>query len=223
MHEFSVCNLLKLTNPIKELSLNLASNDDEISWIITHQTTCNTKFGANLFTVSDFIKANQVLLQDIESDDLELVCRNYWHNIINVTSEWKAIINKKKLAVDQRTTYINCQPFALNAYAVVGNYLLKQGISSYRAQLMQISNIDWTEANPNWIVKKMALSGCAESLSIALQLTLKTHLNIQFDDDREVIHEFVLNEFSDLFNSIEQTLEVNVNDYESSCKYKRFN
>lgn len=223
MHKFSVCNLLSITNSIKELSFNLVINDDLISKLISYKTASNTKFSANLFSINDFIEANELLLADIETSNIEQVCRDYWHNVINATSEWKSLINSEALAIDQRTTYINCQPYALSAYAIVGNYLLKNQIDSYRARLVCLSDLKWNESDSNWKIRKMALSGNAELLMIAVQLILKACLQIPLCNEKEIGCNVFIDEFVMLFNGLDDSLGVNINDFQSSCKYKRFN
>ena len=223
MHKFSVRNLLNLTNSIKELSFRLVINDDLIGKLISHKTTSNTKFSNSLFTIKNFIKANELLLADIENDDLELVCRDYWHSVINVTSEWKTIIDNEELAIEQRTTYINCQPYALNAYAIVGNYLLKRHMDSYRPRLAWISNLKWNEDNNHWKIKKMAFSGDANAMAVAVQLMLKAYLHIPICDKEEIAYNVIINEFIMLFNDTCEKLDVNIDAYPSSCEYKRFN
>ena len=108
------------------------------------------KYSSKLFTLSNFLRANQRIIKKDYIDDID---RNFlvdfWDRIFNYIEEWSLMDTKQLYKRSLKEDYILTLSVFINALGRLGAYLYNENISL--DVLAGLHNIDWLRTNREWV------------------------------------------------------------------------
>lgn len=142
-------NNLNTTMRINKISYRLINECEELKTLINALRSTISKNAKNLFTVKDFITANNTLLEhDIKTKDDEqlfIIARTYWLSFVRANN-W---CNPRATPSEKRSEYVSCMHYMIKAIGMVGLEARKQGIS-LRTLAEKYLTVNWTKATKRW-------------------------------------------------------------------------
>lgn len=144
-----------------------------------------------LFTLSGIHNATHSLLQglDLKSHEaLASLAAEYWNEVSRHMSDWLLAKDRKISAADLRRDFIHAHTLALAALARVGNTLLSQHRSEWKARLKPLGSLDWSRENAAQWEGRAMNAGRLSKKSINVTLTgnlIKQHLGLPLTADEQ--------------------------------------
>lgn len=108
------------------------------------------KYSSKLFTLSNFLRANQRIIKTstIEQTEREFLLE-YWTKIFNAIDEWTLLEKKQLTKCSLKEDYILTLSVYINALGRLGNVFYNDKLSL--DILDGLSEIDWLRSNPDWV------------------------------------------------------------------------
>lgn len=103
-----------------------------------------------LFTLSALYHATDALLDHVEVKDIEHAAKlatDYWEEVARHMPEWRQVRDGKMAAGEVRRDFIHSHGVVLHALGMVGNALLRESVSGWKARLKTLRRIDWSRSN----------------------------------------------------------------------------
>ncbi len=112
----------------------------------------------------------------------------YWTEVAKLIHEWELLIQKKVSSHELRRDYIHAHGIALHSLGIVGNALITQYPKSWKKQLLNLKNIDWSKSNTKLWEGRAMIGGRINKSQMNLLLTsnvLKKALGLKLTHDEE--------------------------------------
>ncbi len=103
-----------------------------------------------LFTLSALYHATCSLLDDLNLDAVDqgfAIATEYWESVASHFPEWALVRERKMSAGEVRRDFIHSHGIVLQALGIIGNKLIRENGSDWKARLNSLQRIDWTRAN----------------------------------------------------------------------------
>jgi len=143
-----------------------------------------------LFTLTAIYDATKELLKHgREAEDTyhaETVDKivDFWTTVSKVIPDWGRVKNGTLSAVELRQEQICAHSVVLRAIGTIGNELMHDAPSDWKAAILELSEINWRKDNPDWenvcIVANSVVSN--RQARVATQAYLKEQLGLELSD-----------------------------------------
>lgn len=107
------------------------------------------KYSSKLFTLSNFLRANQRIIKttEITIKDRQFLL-DYWSLIFDSIGEWKMLESKQLFKCTLKEEYILTLSVLINAFGRLGSAFYMDNLDLNL--LKNLSKIDWLRTNPEW-------------------------------------------------------------------------
>ncbi len=146
------------------------------------------KFSSKLFTLSNFLRANQRIIRTEDISDADnIFLKNYWSLIFAYIAEWQLMDNKRISKCSFKEDYVLTLSVVINAFGRLGHsfYTEHHDLNI----LKKLNDIDWLRTNPEWAGRifneKGKITGKDDSI-IKICNLLKIKLGIELAKDEQV-------------------------------------
>lgn len=162
----------------------------EVPFLSKYVDTEKDNLGKNsgkLFTLSNFVKANQRILKDeIITDENADFLVKYWNCVFNNIDEWRQLECKQIYKCDLRENYMLTLSVTLNAFGRLGRYFYEH--IEELDKLKGLNNIDWMRNNVDWQGRALDNNGkviANEDAIIKICAYIKLNLNVALTKEEE--------------------------------------
>jgi DNA sulfur modification protein DndB len=145
-----------------------------------------------LFTLSAIHTATVVLLNKIETESDEekaSLAIEFWDEVDKQIPEWGLVRTRRITAGDVRQDFIHSHGVALHALGKIGNELLLQHSSQWKALLLKLRNIDWSRSNTDlWEGRALVVGRVSKSNQnvILTANILKRYLGLKLKPEEQI-------------------------------------
>ena len=177
------------SNAVKDVVTNIAFLDKYVDK--EHDTL--GKFSSKLFTLSNFLRANQRIIKDnvVTEEDRKFLL-DYWRNIFNNIQEWNDLENKRIFKCTFKEEYILTLSVVINAFGRLGACFYTDCLDM--KILENLNKIDWLRGNKEWIGRVFnehgKIIGKEDSITKICNL-IKIKLGLELTKD-ELVKEYEL-------------------------------
>lgn len=145
------------------------------------------KNAGKLFTLSNFLKANQRILKDdvITKEDGDFLVQ-YWNCIFNSIDEWRQLEHKRMHKCDLRENYMLTLSITMQAFGRLGRYFYEHKYEM--GKLNALNSIDWMRSNDDWKGRALDNNGkviANEDAVIKICSYIKSKLKIALTKEEE--------------------------------------
>ena len=180
-------------DPFSRLALHLSDSVPLFKGFTEFEKTSISNRSIKMFTLSSIYQATIELLgkksKDIKVSDMEKeLAIEYWTEVAKLIHEWELLIQKKVSSHELRRDYIHAHGIALHSLGIVGNALITQYPKSWKKQLLNLKNIDWSKSNTKLWEGRAMIGGRINKSQMNLLLTsnvLKKALGLKLTHDEE--------------------------------------
>ena len=146
------------------------------------------KFSSKLFTLSNFLRANQRIIRTEDISDADnIFLKNYWSLIFAYIDEWQLMDNKHISKCSFKEDYVLTLSVVINAFGRLGHFFYTEHLDLNI--LKKLNDIDWLRTNPDWAGRifneKGKIAGKDDSI-IKICNLLKIKLDIALAKDEQV-------------------------------------
>lgn len=146
------------------------------------------KFSSKLFTLSNFLRANQRIIKTEHVSDMDSVfLKNYWSLIFAYIDEWQLMDNKRISKCSFKEDYVLTLSVVMNAFGRLGHFFCVEELDLNI--LKGLNNIDWLRSNSEWAGRifneQGKITGKDDSI-IKICNLIKLKLNITLNKDEMV-------------------------------------
>lgn len=173
-----------LSNAVKEV----VSCTPFLSKYVDKEHDSLGKFSSKLFTLSNFLRANQRIIKtDNISDADNIFLKNYWSLIFAYIDEWLLMDNKRISKCSFKEDYVLTLSVVMNAFGRLGHFFYTEHLDLNI--LKKLNEIDWSRTNPEWAGRifneQGKITGKDDSI-IKICNLLKIKLGIALTKDEQV-------------------------------------
>lgn len=155
-HAVTVSKSISITydnrDPISLLTKEVVFNIPELHQFTDLETSTLAKFSNKLFTISNFYKANEHLLSNLDylpnQASLDTYVKNFWLYLVQNLPEWQMSFKKEISSIVMRSNYIVSFGTVLEAFGLIGNHLYLNNIS-LEDGFKKLHQINWNRNNYN--------------------------------------------------------------------------
>ena len=181
-------------DPISILTKEMIFNNPDLHQFTDLENSTLAKFSNKLFTISNFYKANQYLLNELNytlhQKELNLYIKNFWEYLIDHLSEWQMVFTKQISCYVMRSDYIVSFGTVLESFGIIGNYLYINQIPLEKG-FEKLNTINWSRNNyTDWQYRILGTGGRILRNTKATKLTcirIKQLLNIALTKEEETL------------------------------------
>lgn len=170
-----------LSNAVKDVINNIPF----LNKFIDKEHDSLGKFSSSLFTLSNFLRANQRILRGQVINEADRVfLYNYWSMIFSSISEWKLLETKEIYKKTLKEEYVLTLSVVINAFGRLGNTFYCEQLNL--DILKMLDSIDWLRKNPEWMGRIFnehgKINGKEDSI-IKICSLIKTKLGISLNKE----------------------------------------
>lgn len=146
------------------------------------------KYSSKLFTLSNFLRANQRIIKtdhvtDADSDFL----KRYWEAVFDYIEEWQLMDSKRISKCSFKEDYVLTLSIVMNAFGRLGHFFYVDKLDM--SILKRLNSIDWLRSNCEWVGRifndQGKIAGKDDSI-IKICNLFKTKLGIVLTKDEQV-------------------------------------
>lgn len=146
------------------------------------------KFSSKLFTLSNFLRANQRIIKTEDvSDSDNIFLKNYWSLVFAFIDEWRLMDNKRISKCSFKEDYVLTLSVVMNAFGRLGHFFYTENLDLNL--LKKLNSIDWLRSNSEWAGRifneQGKITGKDDSI-IKICNLFKTKLGISLTKDEQV-------------------------------------
>jgi len=144
-----------------------------------------------LFTLSAIYNSTAELLTKIELDSREQAAKiatEYWEMVAANLKEWRMVRERALVAGEVRQDYIHSHGTVLHALGIVGNYLLRDRVKTWKRTLKGLATINWSRNNSKMWEGRAMIGGRVSKSSQNITLTtnaIKKHLKLPLTPEEQ--------------------------------------
>lgn len=152
-HAVTVSKSISITydnrDPISLLTKELIFSIQKLHQFTDLESSTLAKYSNKLFTISNFYKANERLLNNLYYDDLtnqdklNQFVKEFWLYLIDHIPEWQMVFNKEISPFIMRNDYIISYGTVLESLGMLGNYLYVNNIPLSNG-LAKLDQLNWS-------------------------------------------------------------------------------
>lgn len=133
-----------LSNVVKEVVSSIAI----LNKFVDKEHDSLGKYSSKLFTLSNFLRANQrIFKKNPTKEDGEFLI-SYWDGVFSNISEWRQIENKQICKCSFKEDYVLSLSIMINAFGRLGQFFYNDSLDFEK--MKQLDKIDWLRSNPEW-------------------------------------------------------------------------
>lgn len=207
-HAINVSKSISITfdhrDPISTLTKEIVFNNPNFYEFTDLEKSTLPKFSNKLFTISNFYKANQRIIANSPYEDptlkesIDNFITEYWTYLAEHIKEWQAVFNKSLTPYTMREEYIISYGTVLEAFGIIGNYLLQTGQKDLSSVFSKLNTIDWRRNNlTEWHGRVIGQGGRILRNTKCINLTcikIKTLLGLELTKQEQAIERAYLEE-----------------------------
>lgn len=173
-----------LSNAVKEVVYSIPF----LSKYVDKEHDSLGKFSSKLFTLSNFLRANQRIIKTEDVSDMDnIFLKNFWSLVFAFIEEWQLMDNKRISKCSFKEDYVLTLSVVMNAFGRLGHFFYTENLDLNR--LKNLNEIDWLRSNPEWAGRifneQGKITGKDDSI-IKICNLLKTKLGISLTKDEQV-------------------------------------
>lgn len=135
-----------LSNAVKEVISTIQFLDKYVDK--EHDTL--GKYSSKLFTLANFLRANQRIVSGIDSDELDKSrLLNFWSGVFSYIDEWNEMEKKRLYKCSLKEDYVLTLSVVINAFGRLGHLFVVEGLDI--SLLKKLREIDWMRGNKEWV------------------------------------------------------------------------
>lgn len=150
-----------------------------------------SKYSAKLFTLSSVYDTNYQLIKkrkNITRKDIGILLA-FWKTLSESIVEWKQVQEKELSASNLRLNYIHSHGVVLEAFGLLGNYLITNKYNNWTECIKGLGKLDWSRSNlADWGGRVIRNNGNISKSRTNVLLTyikIKKQLNLPLIPDEE--------------------------------------
>ena len=207
-HAINVSKSISITfdhrDPISTLTKEIVFNNSVLYEFTDLENSTLPKFSNKLFTISNFYKANKRIIANSNYDDpaqkeyIDNFITDYWTYLCNNIAEWQLVFTRSLTPYAIREEYIISYGTVLEAFGIIGNYLLKNNLTDFEYIFNRLNTINWGRNNlTSWQGRVLAQSGRILRNTKCINLTcieIKNSLGLDLTTQEQLIEQTYLEE-----------------------------
>jgi len=182
-------------NEKAKLAKLVVMQSDVFREIVDMEKSSLAKRSRKLFTLSAFYNACADLVDGLATGDLTHdadLAREYWEAVALQFPSWIQVRDGRMPASEVREGYIHSHGIALQAFAKVGNALLKKSHKGWKKRLAPLGKIDWSKSNARLWEGRAMVGGKMTKISNNVILTtnaIKSALRIPLSEEEQRVED----------------------------------
>ncbi len=192
----SLSTLYDHRDPSSELARYLVANVDCFKRLTELDKSSLSNRSTKLFTLSSIKLASRALLRksardDITEEERELAAE-FWSAVCSNIPDWQAAQRKEVSTADLRQNYVHAHGVTLQALGSAGADLISEQPDTWKAQLDNLREIDWSRSNTKLWEGRALMYGRLSKARANVALTanlIRAHLNVSLTADNKNLEE----------------------------------
>ena len=182
--------------PMARLACRLASEHPVFRGLTETEKATISNRSRKLFTLSSIYQGTLKLLnvkknQEIDPE-LEEIARNFWLEVAQHITDWKAVRDGKISSAELRREYVHAHGIAMQAISIAGSSMLEQHPDDWKTLLKNLRKVDWARSNTRVWEGRAMVGGRISKIQNHIQLTanyLKQILGLSLTPEEQKLEE----------------------------------